>query len=146
MLRCSAAQRLERQLCLGQGVLGPVPDLLLQLSVCLAIGMNTSTDQPNNLFSMNFCDMTCRPDHSNFLKPKIIRGNTTEKCSSIYPPGEEHDMVESIEYYMKDSFKNGLFDSCKNVYNPSTGIALGLMCGEWGIYCTPERWFGKKTA
>ena len=86
--------------------------------------------------------MTCRPDQSQFLNPEIIKGNTTERCSSVYTPDEEHDMVLSVDYYIKDSFKNGLFDSIKNVYNPSTGLALGLMCGIWGIHCTPERYFG----
>ena len=51
-------------------------------------------------------------------------------------------MVNEITYYMNESFAVNVYDSCKNVYIPSTGPAFGVMCGSWGVeLCTPRRLF-----
>ena len=51
-------------------------------------------------------------------------------------------MVKVLEYYMKDAFKNALYESCKDVFFPTTSLpALSAMCGIYGQYCNPERWF-----
>jgi Niemann-Pick C1 protein len=36
-----------------------------------------------------------------------------------------------------------VYDSCKDVVNPSTsGSVMDLMCGPWGsTLCSPRRWF-----
>ena len=49
-------------------------------------------------------------------------------------------LVKSVEYFMTNTFKDQLYDSCKNVYNPTTGTAIASMCGVWGPDCTAERW------
>ena len=41
-------------------------------------------------------------------------------------------LVKSVEYFMTNTFKDKLYDSCKNVYNPQTGTAIASMCGVWG--------------
>ena len=38
-------------------------------------------------FRKNFCDMTCRPDQSLFLKPEIIEGNKTDCKQTLLAPG-----------------------------------------------------------
>ena len=60
----------------------------------------------------------------------------------FFPDGQPVELVKSVTYYMNDDFKQKLWDSCKDVYSPSTSSpAVTLMCGEWGNLCTPERWF-----
>ncbi|XP_040564653.1 NPC intracellular cholesterol transporter 1 isoform X1 [Lepeophtheirus salmonis] len=84
-------------------------------------------------FKKYFCDMTCHPDQSNFLK--IIE--------TVKLPSTEIELVKTIEYSVNEDFIKGIFDSCYEVNSPQTSSrVMKLVCGKWGDkLCTPLRWF-----
>jgi Niemann-Pick C1 protein len=57
--------------------------------------------------------------------------------------GENVTMIQSIKYYMGQTFMQDLYDSCKDVFYPVLSVpALAVMCGSWGAEdCTSERWY-----
>ena len=72
----------------------------------------------------------------------LIRQCILQSCLFFFSDGQPVELVKSVTYYMNDDFKQKLWDSCKDVYSPSTSSpAVTLLCGEWGNLCTPERWF-----
>ena len=45
--------------------------------------------------------------------------------------------VQELEYTIKESFANGMYDSCKNVMNPQTGkSSVELFCGSYASNCS----------
>ena len=92
-----------------------------------------------NNFKKQFCDLTCRPDHSLFMDYVLEEWggwtalNLTEKVVAI----------NETTVYLGAKYAQETFDSCKDVVNPATsGPALSILCGPWGTQlCTPERWF-----
>lgn len=57
--------------------------------------------------------------------------------------------IPSVYYAVSKDFAYGMFNSCKDVQNPSTGKkALDMLCGREASECTPENWLqfmGDKT-
>ena len=50
--------------------------------------------------------------------------------------------VQSMDFYVKREFTEGIYDSCDDVYNPSSDTtAVEFMCGSLGFMCNAERWF-----
>ena len=48
----------------------------------------------------------------------------------------------SIDFYVKEEFTEGIFDSCDDVYNPASDTtAVEFMCGSLGPLCNAKRWF-----
>ena len=94
-------------------------------------------------FKKNFCDMTCSPDQSMFVRANnIIQGPGFDLGDSNYT-GQTVDMVKDITYFVKEEFANETYDSCKNVQFPAlSGTVMDMLCGPWGsLYCTPRRWW-----
>ena len=54
---------------------------------------------------------------------------------------EETKKVSEVNFYIDEGFTQKVYDSCKDVVNPSlTGSVMDLMCGAWGSnLCTPSR-------
>lgn len=51
-------------------------------------------------------------------------------------------MIKTLEYNMGNEMKNAIYNSCKDVVNPTTSApALAMMCGTWGMSCTPEKFY-----
>ena len=52
-------------------------------------------------------------------------------------------MVDEIEFHIKTSYVQKIYDSCKDVvYTALSAPALALMCGSWGAdLCTAKRLF-----
>ena len=75
-----------------------------------------------------FCHSTCDPNQSVFMgvdPAKVSAGDVTEVVYSV-----SHD------------FAFGLFNSCADVQNPSSGKkALDMLCGTEASKCTPKYWF-----
>ena len=72
----------------------------------------------NNFLSF-YCDFTCSPDQSTFLT-----------VSSTQETTDGGKAVKSVEYSVSDEFKNGFFDSCKNVqFGATNGFAMDLIGG-----------------
>ncbi len=77
-----------------------------------------------------FCATTCDPNSSQFLDGKL----GLDKNGTV--------QVTSATVYLDDKFANGVFDSCKNVVNPSDNAqkVVELMCGG-ASPCTTTAWF-----
>ena len=71
-----------------------------------------------------FCQLTCNPDQSVYMDP-IKVDNSTGKPTIL-----------AINYYVSPTFKQGLFDSCKDVRK---GLVLSLFCGTSAKKCTAEK-------
>lgn len=74
-----------------------------------------------------YCIFSCDPNQYDFTYPVI----STE--------GYLLKVMENID----ENYIQGVYDSCKDVANPSTSSKLiGMVCGHYGVaYCTPERFF-----
>ncbi|CAG7821814.1 unnamed protein product [Allacma fusca] len=85
----------------------------------------------NNL-KRSFCEMTCSPLQYQFV-------NVTKTVKNT----KGQDLVNEMRVYVKSSYAQATFDSCRNVLMPSTnGPAMEFLCGPWGSYkCNPHRWF-----
>lgn len=76
-----------------------------------------------NNFRNFFCSFTCSPNQSQFLDV-----SETQKTSSPGPDGNL--AVKSVEYWISEEFRQGFYDSCKNVkFGASNGFALDLLGG-----------------
>jgi len=82
-----------------------------------------------------FCQMACAPDQSLYTNATII---TNSSDSAHYTPIKKDRMfVQELEYTIKESFANGMYDSCKNVMNPQTGKpSVELFCGSYASNCS----------
>ena len=79
-----------------------------------------------------FCYMTCAPYHSNYLEPKTIINVTNGN--------ETFEVIETLNYYVRNSYAEGLWDSCREVTNPSSnGYIINTFCGGWGELCDAQK-------
>ena len=85
---------------------------------------------------MIFCSMTCDPHHSRFLS----YNSTEEHTQTPEPVTNSTTVVKILEYYISDTFVNEMYDSCKEVTNPSSNsLVMPTICGQWGEDCSPHR-------
>ncbi|BES94988.1 niemann-pick [Nesidiocoris tenuis] len=82
----------------------------------------------------HICNSACSPNQAAYM-------NVTESRPSDTVPGNL--TVTSVDLHMSNEFLQGVYDSCKQVFVPSTGqLAMDLMCGAYGASrCNPLRWF-----
>ena len=74
-----------------------------------------------------YCMSTCSPDQSMFMDSKTILG---------FPPVQ---WIEDVQYFVSAKYKQGLFDSCKNVVFPGNNEKiLNLICGTTAEKCNPQ--------
>jgi len=71
-----------------------------------------------------YCQLTCNRDQSMYMDPINVDNSTG------------HATILDINYYVSPIFKQGLFDSCKDVRN---GKVLSLLCGTSAEKCTAEK-------
>ncbi|TYJ52960.1 hypothetical protein B9479_006429 [Cryptococcus floricola] len=72
-----------------------------------------------NNFRSFYCDFTCSPDQSLFLSV-----TSTQKTT------EGKDAVKEVDYEVSSEFKDGFFDSCKDVqFGATNGFAMDLIGG-----------------
>ncbi len=72
-----------------------------------------------NNFRAFFCDFTCSPDQSNF-----VRVNDTQKTR------DGRVAVKEVDYAVSTEFKDGFYESCKNVqFGATNGFAMDLIGG-----------------
>jgi len=90
-------------------------------------------------FRKNFCDMTCHPRQSRFVRVD----NTVEGKGAGQYEGETVKMVKEVTYFVHEEFNEETYESCKNVQYPEiSDTVMGLLCGQWGSReCTAKRWF-----
>ena len=71
-----------------------------------------------------YCEMTCDKDQSLYMDPSLVIG----------------DFIQEINYYVSPTFKQGLFDSCKDVTFPGNNEkVLNLLCGTSAEKCNPDK-------
>ena len=94
-------------------------------------------------FKKNFCDLTCRPDQSKFVRvDHTIEGPGYDEGDGDYT-GQNVTMVKDVTYLVAEDFATETFDSCVNVQWPAMSDTIMVMfCGMWGSTdCTPHRWW-----
>lgn len=82
-------------------------------------------------FQKNFCQLTCSPYQSRFLKVTKTTVNDDGKA-----------MVKELEYFMSSKYAEELFTSCEHVEGifPGKSLLKEMFCGKWEKDCTPQRW------
>ena len=71
-----------------------------------------------------YCQLTCNRDQSVYMDPKTVKNFT----------------IQEINYYVSPTFKQGLFDSCKDVTFPGNNEkVLNLLCGTSAEKCTAQK-------
>lgn len=86
-------------------------------------------------FAHLHCITTCSPNQSQTVKVTKVVNATI--------PHQNKQAVVGYQAFVKASFADGAFQSCKNVRIPATGgFAVGTMCGRYGAkLCTAQRWY-----
>ena len=75
-----------------------------------------------------YCMSTCSPDQSIFMDLKTILG---------FPPEQ---WIEDVQYFVSPRYKQGLFDSCKNViFLGHKDKVLSWICGTTAEKCNPQK-------
>ena len=73
--------------------------------------------------------MTCSPDQSLFTNAVETKEDNGKKY------------VTKLSYAVDMAFADGMYQSCKNVSNPTTGSkALDIICGNWEGGCNGQNW------
>ena len=104
-----------------------IQDLKISFGQALAVVTRCPSCARN--LRMVFCSMTCHPQHSKFLSP----------ASTV--KGGNQTLIKTLNYYIQESYSEALFDSCKEVTNPSSNsLAIQMFCGEYGEDCDPNRY------
>ena len=79
-----------------------------------------------------YCQLTCSQDQSLFLDPTVVYPFTPSPSIKQY--------ILEVQYFVSPQFKQGLFDSCKDVTFPgSSEKVLSLLCGTTAELCTPDK-------
>ena len=74
-----------------------------------------------------YCRLTCSPNNSMFLLPHGIKNYTNITKS-----------IASISYYVEKSFREGLYNSCKDIVFPSNNRKImNFLCGMPADKCDP---------
>ncbi|GFV70670.1 NPC intracellular cholesterol transporter 1 [Trichonephila clavipes] len=76
-----------------------------------------------------FCQLTCSPHQSRFLQVTNYTGT-----------GENRTVTE-MNYFITETYAEGLFNSCSDVQlSFTTSKAIGIACGSHLMDCTPHLW------
>jgi len=77
-----------------------------------------------------YCRMTCDTKQSRFLAANKFTTSKTRKTA-----------ISEVTYAVSEQFGFGMFNSCRDVQNPSSGQhALDMLCGKDASKCTPANW------
>lgn len=72
-----------------------------------------------------YCSMTCSPNNSMFMSVEKVAPNNNKS-------------ILAINYYVDKTFRDGLYNSCKNVIFPSSNQKImNFMCGTSADKCNP---------
>ncbi|WWD20224.1 hypothetical protein CI109_104700 [Kwoniella shandongensis] len=111
---CGPSYTLPSSVCCTYDQLSTLSDRLQQ-----AAPLISSCPACINNFRSFYCDFTCSPDQSTFLNVASTQKTTEGK-----------DAVKEVEYEVSASFKQGFYDSCKDVqFGATNGFAMDLIGG-----------------
>ncbi|VDK73285.1 unnamed protein product [Litomosoides sigmodontis] len=85
-------------------------------------------------FIQLWCDFTCSPNQANFVR-------VISSTNDLYLMENSTEYVTEVAYYVRDSYADGLFQSCKDVRAIGTDYALSFMCGVSISECDISQWF-----
>ncbi|KAL3989238.1 Niemann-Pick C type family protein [Acanthocheilonema viteae] len=85
-------------------------------------------------FVQLWCDFTCSPNQANFVR-------VISSTNDLYLVENKTRYVTEVAYYVRDSYVDELFQSCRNVRAVGTDYALSFMCGVSITECDMSRWF-----
>ena len=111
---CGPAYTVPDSVCCTQDQLETLRDKMQQAAPLIA-----SCPACINNFRSFYCDFTCSPDQSTFLEIASTQKTTSGKHA-----------VKEVDYLVSDEFKQGFYDSCKNVqFGATNGFAMDLIGG-----------------
>ena len=111
---CGPAYEIPSTVCCTYDQVSTLSDRLKQAAPLIA-----SCPACINNFRSFYCDFTCSPDQSTFLTISSTQQTTSGETA-----------VKSVEYAVGEDFKQGFFDSCKNVqFGATNGFAMDLIGG-----------------
>jgi Niemann-Pick C1 protein len=83
-------------------------------------------------FMQLYCQMTCSPDQNKFMVPGHVTSNGDVNTAPY---------IDELYYVVAEKFGDGMFQSCHDVQNPSSGKkALDMICGQEADKCTIQTW------
>ncbi|EJW81059.1 hypothetical protein WUBG_08030 [Wuchereria bancrofti] len=85
-------------------------------------------------FVQLWCDFTCSPNQANFVR-------VIASTDDLHLVENKTQYVTEVAYYVRESYADGLFQSCKDVRAIGTDYALSFMCGVSITECDISRWF-----
>ncbi|PPQ68840.1 hypothetical protein CVT26_001674 [Gymnopilus dilepis] len=87
-----------------------------------------------NNFRTFFCMFTCSPEQGDFLNITATQKTSTGQTA-----------VKSLDFYVKEDYGKGFFDSCKNVqYGNTNGYAMDLIGGKAKDYKSFFKFLGEE--
>uniref|UniRef100_A0A2H8TMY4 Niemann-Pick C1 protein n=1 Tax=Melanaphis sacchari TaxID=742174 RepID=A0A2H8TMY4_9HEMI len=104
-------------------------DQLLTLSTNIVQAANFLHRCPSCMrtFGRFICELVCSPTQSRFM-------NVTKLTKT-------GNSIKELDFYISDSYMQGVYDSCKSVTNPATGgLAMDLLCSG-ALHCSAHKWF-----
>ncbi|WVQ89549.1 hypothetical protein IAS59_003311 [Cryptococcus gattii] len=111
---CGPSYSLPDHVCCTYDQLSTLSDRLQQAAPLIA-----SCPACINNFRSFYCDFTCSPDQSTFLSVTATQKTTEGK-----------DAVKEVDYEVSSDFKQGFYDSCKDVqFGATNGFAMDLIGG-----------------
>ncbi|WVF68428.1 hypothetical protein IAT40_003193 [Kwoniella sp. CBS 6097] len=111
---CGPSYTLPDAVCCDYDQISTLSDRLQQ-----AAPLISSCPACVNNFRSFYCDFTCSPDQSTFLAVTSTQKTTDGK-----------DAVKEVNYEVSSDFKQGFYDSCKDVqFGATNGFAMDLIGG-----------------
>lgn len=100
-------------------------------------------------FARQFCDLTCRPDQSKFMKATKVVGDgkrllnqTWRLMYMLINESKCFSAVTEVDYYISFNYTYEAYLSCKYVYLPlSNQHIFDAICGKDFNSCTMEDWY-----
>lgn len=83
---------------------------------------------------MVLCSLACHPEQSRFMTPEVIEEFPGIDNDTV------HTVIKSVNIFLRDSYAQGLYESCKEIGMPSSNSkAIATFCGNWGENCNGHR-------
>lgn len=111
---CGPSYTIPSSVCCTEDQLETLRDKMQQAAPLIA-----SCPACINNFRSFYCDFTCSPDQSTFLDIVSTQNTTSGNLA-----------VKEVNYLVSDEFRQGFYDSCKNVqFGATNGFAMDLIGG-----------------
>lgn len=79
-----------------------------------------------------WCDFSCSPRQGDFVRVVDVQQDEHSHDNKTYATG--------VDYFIRRSYTEGMFNSCRGVRSMGSEYALSLMCGTTAEECTTDKW------